>query len=144
MSIFILKLIDPVINTISHEKARTTMVLIAVATLESMFLIPHFAKIAVKPAKTAEPNANAIHITKPLFSYCPSAFFAVLLLYTVFYRLPRSIYSVIYALILRNCSLVTGFCDSKSISFSRYPCLFTICLLSGNCSSKTRDICPTR
>lgn len=34
----------------------------AVARLESTFLRPILAKIAVKPANTAEPNANVIHI----------------------------------------------------------------------------------
>ena len=34
------------------------MVRIAVATSESVFLIPHLAKMAVMPAKNAEPNAN--------------------------------------------------------------------------------------
>ena len=51
-----------VIKTISQAKRSTTMVRIAVATVESVFLIPHFARIAVIPAKNAEPNANVIHI----------------------------------------------------------------------------------
>ena len=37
----------------------------AVAAVESVFLIPHFASIAVIPAKNAEPNANHIHIITP-------------------------------------------------------------------------------
>ena len=32
----------PVINTMSHENNNTTTVRIAVATFESVFLIPHF------------------------------------------------------------------------------------------------------
>jgi len=38
------------------------MVRIAVATSESVFLIPHLAKMAVTPAKNAEPNANNTHM----------------------------------------------------------------------------------
>lgn len=53
---------EPTINTIIHEKISTTIVLIAVATVESVFFIPHFARIAVSPAKIAEPNANTTHI----------------------------------------------------------------------------------
>ena len=34
----------------------------AVATLESVSLIPHFASMAVNPANSAEPNANNSHI----------------------------------------------------------------------------------
>ncbi len=44
-------------NTISHEKARTTIVRIAVATVESVFRMPHLANTAVKPANSADPNA---------------------------------------------------------------------------------------
>lgn len=38
------------------------MVRIAVAALESVFLIPHFASMEVSPANRADPNANRIHI----------------------------------------------------------------------------------
>lgn len=38
------------------------MVRNAVATCESIFLIPHLAKIDVIPAKKAEPNAHNTHI----------------------------------------------------------------------------------
>ena len=38
------------------------MVLIAVATLESAFFIPHFASIDVRPAKNADPKAYNTHI----------------------------------------------------------------------------------
>ena len=62
MEILPIPLCAPVTNTMSHENASTTMVRSAVATLESVFLIPHFAKIAVRPANKAEPNANIIHI----------------------------------------------------------------------------------
>ena len=48
---------EPTISTISHEKASTMIVRTAVAASESVFLIPHFARIAVIPAKNAEPNA---------------------------------------------------------------------------------------
>ena len=53
---------DPTINTISQENASTTMVRRAVAMSESVFFIPHFANIAVKPAKTDEPTAAKSHI----------------------------------------------------------------------------------
>ncbi len=43
-----------------HQK--TTIVLTAVATSESVFWIPHFARIAVIPAKKEDPTANKIHI----------------------------------------------------------------------------------
>ena len=56
--ISLIPLCAPTTNTISHEKINTTPVLNAVATLESVFLIPHFANMAVKPANRAEPNAN--------------------------------------------------------------------------------------
>ena len=44
-------------SAIRQAKMRTTIVRIAVATVESVSLIPHFASIAVTPAKKAEPNA---------------------------------------------------------------------------------------
>ena len=47
----------PTTNTIIHEKTRTTIVRIAVATSESVWRIPHFARIDVSPANSAEPNA---------------------------------------------------------------------------------------
>ena len=43
------------------------MVRIAVAKVESVFLIPHFASIDVIPAKKAEKNAYKIHIISPSF-----------------------------------------------------------------------------
>ena len=48
---------DPDMSTMIHEKIRTTTVRTAVATVESVFLIPHFARIEVTPAKNAEPMA---------------------------------------------------------------------------------------
>jgi hypothetical protein len=50
-------------KTISHEKSKTITVRIAVATCESVFFIPHLAKIDVIPAKNADPNAKSSHIT---------------------------------------------------------------------------------
>lgn len=44
---------EPTTNTISQEKASTTTVRMAVATVESVSRMPHFAKTAVKPAKSA-------------------------------------------------------------------------------------------
>ena len=46
----------------TQEKSRTTMVRMAVATVESVRRMPHLARIAVSPAKSAEPNAMRIHI----------------------------------------------------------------------------------
>ena len=41
------------------------MVLMAVATVESVSRMPHLARMAVIPAKNADPHANATHIAKP-------------------------------------------------------------------------------
>ena len=49
-------------NTISHEKIRTTIVRMAVATVESVLRMPHLASTAVSPANSAEPNAYKIHM----------------------------------------------------------------------------------
>ncbi len=49
-------------KTIPQEQRTTTMVRIAVATVESVCRIPSLAKIAVRPAKKAEPSAKTIHI----------------------------------------------------------------------------------
>ena len=48
---------DPTMPTIPQENSSTTMVRTAVATVESVFRIPHFARIEVMPAKKAEPAA---------------------------------------------------------------------------------------
>ena len=53
---------DPTTNTMIHENNSTMIVRMAVATLESVFLMPHFARIDVTPAKNADRNANRIHI----------------------------------------------------------------------------------
>ena len=53
---------DPAANTMIQEKIRTTTVRTAVATVESVFRIPHLARIEVTPAKNAEPIANKSHI----------------------------------------------------------------------------------
>ena len=55
--IFPVPLPAPVIRTISQENISTTTVRMAVATSESVFCIPHFARIAVIPAKNEEPIA---------------------------------------------------------------------------------------
>ena len=44
------------------KKIRIIIVLIAVATFESIFFIPIFAKIDVRPANNAELKANKSHI----------------------------------------------------------------------------------
>lgn len=59
---------EPVIKVISTENKRTTIVRIAVATSESVFFIPHFARTAVAPAKKADIIADMIHIMYPLFT----------------------------------------------------------------------------
>ena len=43
---------------------KTTIVRNAVATWESVFLIPHLAKIDVIPANKADPNAYKTHINQ--------------------------------------------------------------------------------
>lgn len=62
VSIAVMVACEPVMNTISHEKASTTTVRIAVAIFESVFFIPHLARIEVTPANRADKKANAIHI----------------------------------------------------------------------------------
>ena len=54
---------DPATNTMTQENKNTTTVLTAVATSESVFLIPHFARTDVTPAKNADNTAIIIHIT---------------------------------------------------------------------------------
>lgn len=51
-----IKLWDFDINTIIHEKISITIVLMAVAKFESIFLISHLAKIDVNPANKADKN----------------------------------------------------------------------------------------
>ena len=53
---------DPTIITMTKEKNSTTMVLRAVATVESVFFIPHLANMEVRPAKKAERKANSTHM----------------------------------------------------------------------------------
>ena len=55
---------EPVINTRIQAKMTTTTVLSAVATLESVFFSPTLAKIAVRPANSADKNASKIHMVK--------------------------------------------------------------------------------
>ena len=59
----------PVRNTNSQENSSTTAVRIAVARVESVFLMPIFAKIAVIPANKAEPQARPSHMTIKSFHY---------------------------------------------------------------------------
>ena len=58
----------PTINTIIQEKIRTTIVRIAVATPESVFLIPHFARMDVNPASNADKKAYNNHMVISLLS----------------------------------------------------------------------------
>ena len=52
----------PTTKTISHEKIKTTIVLIAVPKFEFMFLMPTFERTAVIPAKKADKTAKTTHI----------------------------------------------------------------------------------
>ena len=52
-------------KTIPHAIITTTTVLIAVARFELTPLIPTFAKMEVRAAKTADNNANINHICSP-------------------------------------------------------------------------------
>lgn len=45
---------EPTIHTISHEKSSTAMARMAVAASESVFRMPHLARIAVSLANSAE------------------------------------------------------------------------------------------
>ena len=53
---------EPTSAAMSQANARTTMVRTAVATSESVCLMPHLARIDVMPAKSAEPTAASIHM----------------------------------------------------------------------------------
>ena len=57
---------EPATNTMTQASIRTTMVRIAVATVESVCRMPHFASMAVTPAKKAEPAAKRSHISSHL------------------------------------------------------------------------------
>ena len=46
----------------TKDMRSTIIVRIAVATVESVFLIPHFARMEVAPANSAEPPAKSTHI----------------------------------------------------------------------------------
>ena len=59
---------EPIRNTITQENRSTTTVRRAVATVESVFWIPIFAKIEVSPAKKAEQTAYKSHIFYHSFS----------------------------------------------------------------------------
>ena len=48
---------EPAASAMPHEKTSMTTVRTAVATVEFVLLIPHFARIDVTPAKKAEPTA---------------------------------------------------------------------------------------
>lgn len=57
-------------KTVIHENIKIITVLMAVATVASVFFMPHFAKMAVSPEKTAEIAANKTHIPNYLFLDC--------------------------------------------------------------------------
>ena len=52
-----MELAEPTIATMSQVKAATTQVRSAVATSESMVLIPHLARMDTMPANNADANA---------------------------------------------------------------------------------------
>lgn len=54
-------LYEPDKKTINHKNSSMITVLMAVAMLESVFLIPILAKTAVIPAQNAEQNASNTH-----------------------------------------------------------------------------------
>lgn len=60
---------EPTINTIIKENSNTMAVLIAVAMSESVFLIPHFARMDVIPAKKADKIAIKSHINIKSLSF---------------------------------------------------------------------------
>ena len=53
---------DPAADATAQEKNSTIMVRSAVAISESVSFIPHFASMAVIPAKNEENSAAVIHI----------------------------------------------------------------------------------
>ena len=55
-------------KTMTHENSNTTIVRSAVATSESVFLMPHLARMAVSPANTAESTAINSHIISFTYS----------------------------------------------------------------------------
>jgi len=61
-SIFLIVQTEPARTVISQENKITIMVLSAVATSESVFLIPHFARTDVSPAKKADNTAAVNHM----------------------------------------------------------------------------------
>lgn len=54
---------DPEMPAIAQAKTSTTQVRMAVATSESVCLMPHLAKMDVMPAKSADANAATTHDT---------------------------------------------------------------------------------
>lgn len=54
---------DPEMPAIAQANTSTTQVRMAVATSESVCLMPHLAKMDVMPAKKADANAAVTHDT---------------------------------------------------------------------------------
>lgn len=59
---------EPTTNTMTHAKISTMIVRMAVATVESVLRMPHFARMDVRPANSAEPTAYNNHIQIASFS----------------------------------------------------------------------------
>ena len=59
---------EPTTNTMTHAKISTMIVRMAVATVESVLRMPHFARTDVRPANSAEPTAYSNHIQIASFS----------------------------------------------------------------------------
>lgn len=76
---------EPAIKTISHEKMSIMIVLMAVASIESVFFTPTFARIAVIPANKAEPKARIIHT---IITFFPAVYYYMMVL------APESYYSL--------------------------------------------------
>lgn len=51
-----------VMSAMTQANTRTTSVRMAVATSESVLRMPHFARMDVRPAKSADATAAAIHV----------------------------------------------------------------------------------
>ena len=63
---------EPTISTMKKDMRRTTIVRRAVATVESVFRMPHLARIEVTPAKRADKSAKSTHMIIPFFRHSRS------------------------------------------------------------------------
>ena len=63
---------DPTMSTMQKDMSSTTTVRMAVATVESVLRIPHFARMEVSAANAADPSARNTHITTPPYAIAPT------------------------------------------------------------------------